>query len=187
MNVEREKLIDHLKRFSVKKGEEFTLSSGQKSNIYIDVKKTMLKGENSIRLAEMLWDSVWWWAPRAVAGVGLGGYHLASIVSTYGFLSSGNSMVKMDTIYVRKEAKDYGTKNLIEAPHGSEDGGSVVLLEDVITTGQSVLRAARILEESGFTIKGIVAIVDRRADKTLPTLGEYSFRALVDFEELIEE
>jgi orotate phosphoribosyltransferase len=178
MDIEREKLIEDLKMLSVKKGEEFTLASGQKSNIYIDVKQTMLFGPSMYNLARLLSQSArlfgWY---HATAGVPLGGAHLATMVAMFN--------PPTNVILVRKEVKDHGTQKLVEATECMFK--KVILFEDVITTGQSAIKAAKILEEAGFDIRGIVAVVDRRADKTPPTLGDYGFRALVDFEELIEE
>ena len=91
----------------------------------------------------------------------------------------------MDVLLIRKEIKDHGTKKEVEWPANCF-GGKVILFEDVITTGQSALNAAAILEDWDLDIRGIVAVVDRRADTTPPTLGNYGFRALVDFEELIK-
>jgi orotate phosphoribosyltransferase len=177
-DIERQKLIEDLKLLSIKKGEEFTLASGQKSNIYIDVKQTMLYGPAMYNLAKLLHqcaDQFGWY--HAVAGVPLGGSCLATMVAMYS--------PPIHMVLIRKEVKDHGTQKLVEAPHMDVRSGKVILFEDVITTGQSAIKAAKLLEDAGFDIRGIVAVVDRRADKTPPTLGDYGFRALIDFEELI--
>ena len=176
--IERNKLIEDLRLLSIKKGEEFTLASGQKSNIYCDVKQTMLFGPAMHNLAKLLHQTAemfgWY---HAVAGVPLGGSHLATLVAMY--------CPPMNVVLVRKEAKDHGTQKLVEGPP-SNLFKKVVLFEDVVTTGSSVLKAAKTLEEAGYDIRGIVAVVDRRIDKA-PTLGDYGFRALVDFEELVKD
>jgi orotate phosphoribosyltransferase len=176
MSLERQKLINDLKSYSVKTGEAYVLSSGQTSNIYVDVKQTMLFGPALNNLAKLLHQQAqafgWY---HLVAGVPLGGAHLATMVATY--------CPPMSIVLIRQEAKDHGTQRRVEAPPG-ELFKQVVLFEDVITTGKSVLAAAQILEENGFDIRGIVAVVDRRLDKAL-TLGNYGVRALVDIEELI--
>lgn len=179
MSIERRKLIEDLKTYSIRTGEEFTLSSGQKSNIYVDVKPTMLYGPSMHNLAKLLHSYAKMFGHYdMVAGVPLGGAHLAAIVAMFCPLTS--------VILIRKEIKDHGTQNLVELP-GDLSGNKVILFEDVVTTGQSVIKSATILEDAGSDIRGIVAVVDRRADKTPPTLGGYGFRALVDFEELIFE
>jgi orotate phosphoribosyltransferase len=177
LRIERAKLIDDLKQFSIKKGEEFTLASGQKSNVYIDVKQTMSYGPAMHNLAKLLcYHASVLGRYDAVAGVPLGGSHLATMLAMYN--------APCHTILVRKEAKDHGTQQLVEAP--TMDSKRVVLVEDVVTTGQSSIKAAKILEDSGFDIRGIVSVVDRRAEKSL-YLGDYLFIALVDFQELIED
>lgn len=181
MKSEREQLIHLLDTFSLKSGEEFTLASGVKSNVYVDVKKTALHSQGSRLLAKLLYDKMreTWGQVEAVAGVVLGGCHLASIVSMH-------SPIGMDVIYVRKSAKDHGSKNLVERPFMLEED-FVVILEDVVTTGASSLAAAHLLQKEGLKVVGILSVVDRRIEK-LPYLsdiaGSFPFSALVNFEEL---
>ncbi len=180
-NDEKQELIRLLEVFSLQSGKEFTLASGVKSTIYCDVKKTALNGHSMRLLAKLLYNKMLetFGTVEAVAGVVLGGCHLASIVAMH-------SNYDMDVIYVRKEAKDHGTQKLIERPYMMEED-YVVIIEDVVTTGTSALAAARLLEKEGFKVVGILAVVDRRVEKT-PHLtdiaGAYSFAALVNFEEL---
>lgn len=180
LRIERQKLIEDLKEFSVKKGEEFTLASGQKSNIYIDVKQTMLHGPSMHNLAKLLYNhSTLLGGYDAVAGVPMGGSHLATMVAMYS--------APMDVVLVRKEIKDHGLQRSAEMP-ASALSKRIVLFEDVVTTGQSTIKAIQILEQWDFDIRGIVAVVDRRAQKSRflePYF--YNFVALVDFEELIED
>ena len=171
----RNRIVEQLKTYSVKSGEEFFLASGEKSNIYIDVKKLSMRAfsqpfiANALVVAAMTLGSF-----DAAAGVALGGCHLASLVA---FSSDA------DTIYVRKEPKSHGTRNLIEAPEALK-GRNVILFEDVVTTGKSALDAARALIDHDFNVKGIVALVDRRSSKS-PRLGTFPFVSVIDFEELI--
>ena len=88
----------------------------------------------------------------AVAGVTLGGDPLATGVS----IMSG----KLDAMLVRKDPKGYGTQAMIEGP--THPIGSVVtLLEDVVTTGGSAIKAVKILREAGYVVNKVVCIVDR--------------------------
>lgn len=176
--IERNKLIEDLKLLSIKKGEEFTLASGQKSNVYCDVKQTALFGPSMHNMSKLVYRTAAMFGPfHALAGVPLGGSLLATMAAMY--------CPPTHLILIRKEAKDHGTQKLVEAPP-TELFKKVILIEDVVTTGQSVLKAAKILEDVGYDIRGIVAVVDRRVDKA-PTLGDYGFRALVDFEELVKD
>ena len=67
----------------------------------------------------------------------------------------------LDALYVRKEAKDHGTKKLVEGDKSISPGTRVALLEDVVTTGGSSLKAVEKLRAAGATVVGIVALVDR--------------------------
>src|SRR5208283_177953 len=134
MNIERNQLIEDLKLFSLKKGEDFILSSGQKSDIYIDVKKTMLYGPAMHNLAKLLHGTAQMFGYYdMVAGVALGGSHLATMVAMF--------HPPTGVVLLRKEAKGHGTQQLVETP-GDFSGNKIILFEDVITTGQSVIKAA---------------------------------------------
>jgi orotate phosphoribosyltransferase len=89
--------------------------------------------------------------------VELGGCPLASAVAQESYRQG----TPIDALYVRKEAKDHGSRRMIEGDTRLRRGARVVLLEDVITTGGSTLRAARTLEDAGYVIAGVVALVDR--------------------------
>lgn len=132
------------------------LASGRESDWFIDCKPAVLTAEGHALAAELMLDALRH-LPRcdAVAGVALGGCPLASAVS----MLSHQRHRPLDALYVRKEAKGHGTKNLIEGTLGS--GTKVVMLEDVITTGQSTARAVGSLRTAGAEVVGVVALVDR--------------------------
>lgn len=173
---DRQELINYINLFGIRIGESFQLSSGETSNVYVDMKSVSLNGHVSKLLAVLLHEEMKKYAPvTAVAGVVLGGCHLASIVSIH-------SPTSLNVMYIRKEAKTHGTKNLIErfSPVMHQE---VVLFEDVVTTGASAIRAAELIINSGFIIKGIISVIDRRANKDA-FLGKHPFSALINFEEL---
>ena len=175
--TDRDMLIDWLNLYSVKTGEEFELSSGQKSNVYVDVKKTALAHRCTKLLAKLMCDKMLetFGMVEAIAGEGFGGMHLASIVAMQHPLGC-------DTVLVRQEPKNHGTKQMFEYSTMFKDQ-HLVVLEDVVTTGKSALRAANILRDAGWDVKGILAVVDRRPIKS-DMLGWFQFAALVNFEEL---
>ncbi len=189
MSLRRSTILHLLKEHSVKiaeSGKEFTLASGAKSRFYIDVKKTAMSAEAHFPLASLLYDKLAqgdFGAVEAVAGVALGGCHLASIVGLY---ARTDGQTKLNVVYVRKEAKDHGTKNLVEGPVMAP-GSRVVLLEDVVTTGGSSIKAVNQLKDAGFLVTGILAVIDRRAkaDRTTHLNGQpfESLYTLDDFEE----
>ena len=170
----REYLQGALKKYSVKiappEGPLFPLASGGESRFYVDVKKTVLRAEFSVTLGLLLSCHLSFFSDaQAVAGVALGGCHLASA----GALASNRAL---HVIHVRKEPKNHGTKQLVEAPDLPE-GTKIVLFEDVVTTGGSSLKAINALKEKGFEVVGIIAIVDRR-DQPTEELQGYPLRAL---------
>ncbi len=161
---------------------QFTLSSGEKSCVYCDLKKSALLHEATEPLSTLILSAAsGLGSPDAFAGVALGGCHLASIASAN---STGAS-----AIHVRKEAKGHGTKNLVEAPD-LPAGSSVVLVEDVTTSAASALKALVALQEAGYNVLGIVTVVDRRKawskEVPEPTVGGVPIRALFRIEELCD-
>jgi orotate phosphoribosyltransferase len=187
----RKLVLDMLKLYSVKvaaPGEMFDLASGAKSKFYLDVKKTAQHAKVHLPLAHMLYEEMAQptFSPfDAVAGVALGGCHLASIVALY---ASINNYASLNVVYVRREAKDHGTKSMVEGPTKGPFS-AVVLLEDVVTTGDSSIQAAKLLGDAGYEVKGIISIIDRRvkAERTLDLDGK-PFRTLYtldDFDDAV--
>lgn len=164
-------------------GAEYTLSSGEKTRYYCDAKRTLLHRRVHVPLACLLVGEIErTFAPiSAVAGVVLGGCHLASITAMY---ASFKHDLQWDVIHVRKQVKDHGTKNLVERPLMTE-WQQVVLLEDVVTTGESSLRAAELLRKERLDVVGVLAIVDRRKERKGFLGSQYKFSSLFQFEELI--
>jgi orotate phosphoribosyltransferase len=151
---------------------DFVLSSGKRSRFYVD--KYLFSTEPGL-----LWELAREISARLpadterLAGVELGAVPLVVAASLQSGLSYG---------IVRKGVKAYGTSNSIEG-RSLEDGEKVVLIEDVVTTGAQVLRAAATLEEAGAEVLGILAALDRR-DENSASLGGYPFRALLRLEDL---
>ena len=135
-----------------------TLASGKESDFFIDCKQAVLTAEGHALAGEVLLAAIAALpATVAVAGVELGGCPLASAVALISFQRG----VPLDAIYVRKDAKDHGSRRLLEGNARLAPGARVALLEDVVTTGGSTLRAAARLSEAGYEVVGVVALVDR--------------------------
>ncbi len=179
MNYYRHLVQRLLEVYSVKVapvGEEFTLASGEKSRVYIDVRKTAQKSVAHLPLASLLYDVLAggdFGGISAVAGVVLGGCHLASILGLY---ASHFGRTQLDVVYVRKEPKGHGTKKVIEGPV-VEPGTPVVLIEDVVTTGGSSIKAMTDLTDDGYDVRGTLSVIDRRATPS-GTLNGKPFRSL---------
>jgi orotate phosphoribosyltransferase len=134
------------------------LASGKESDFFIDCKQTVLSAEGHALAGEVLFDALGELpACDAIAGVELGGCPLASAVS----LLSYQRGRPLPALYVRKQAKDHGSRRLVEGGTALGPGARAVLLEDVVTTGGSSLRAVEALRQSGIEVVGVAALVDR--------------------------
>jgi orotate phosphoribosyltransferase len=135
-----------------------TLASGKESDFFIDCKQTILTAEGHALVGELMFQALSGLpACQAVAGVELGGCPLASAVSLVSFQKGR----PLPALYVRKEQKDHGTKRLVEGDKSITPGLPTVVLEDVITTGGSTLKAVDKLNQAGVKVVGVVALVDR--------------------------
>jgi orotate phosphoribosyltransferase len=152
---------------------DFVLSSGKKSRFYVD--KYLFSTEPD--LLRDLANEIVVRLPAGterLAGVELGAVPLVVAAA----LESG-----IPYCIVRKTAKEYGTANNIEG-RPLRAGEKVALIEDVVTTGTQVLKAAAVLEEAGAEVSEIVAVLDRR-DARSTQLGNYPFDALVRMEDIV--
>ncbi len=153
----KEELLTMLKEDAYRKGE-YTLSSGKESQHYVNCKPVTLTGRGLTLASIMLLqhveeDSV------AVAGLTLGADPLVSGVAVV----CGLDKIKLNALIVRKEAKGHGTGAYIEGPL-PEKGSKVTVLEDVITTGGSAIKAVNRLRDAGYVVNRIISIVDRQED-----------------------
>jgi len=126
---------------------DFILASGKRSKYYVDIKKASTKYEILEMMGELLAENV---RGDILAGVELGAVPLTAITAIKS---------KRDYLIIRKEKKGYGTSNLIE---GDYKAGQIVdIIEDVVTTGGSVLRAIKILRDAGLKVERVICVVDR--------------------------
>jgi orotate phosphoribosyltransferase len=153
----RARLLELLRERSFER-KRVVLASGRESDFFIDCKQAVLTAEGHVLAGEAMLDALAaFGACVAVAGVELGGCPLASAVA----ITSHGRGAPLDAVYVRKDAKDHGSRRLLEGSSRLPPGGRVALLEDVVTTGGSTLRAAAKLRDAGLEVAGVVALVDR--------------------------
>lgn len=150
----RSRLLEILKEKSLMFGD-FKLSSGARSNYYIDGKKTTLDPEGLSLIAEIILDMVKDDKIDAIGGPTLGADSIVGAVTSLSFCK--NRPIK--GFIVRKEPKAHGTGNKIEGP--LEKGSRVVIVEDVVTTGSSIIKAIDAVKELGCNVVRIISIVDR--------------------------
>jgi orotate phosphoribosyltransferase len=136
----------------------FTLASGRISTLYIDARLTTMSPEGLALIGPLGLGALRQagWYVHAVGGLTLGADPIAYAIS-YASALDGTGLIRAFT--VRKEAKRHGTGQLIEGPFRT--GDRVAVVEDVITTGGSALRAAEAIHAAGGQIVGVLALVDR--------------------------
>ncbi len=134
----------------------FTLASGRTSHHYVNCKPVSLSSTGLALLGALMLEQVEPEA-RAVAGLTLGADPLVSAVAMRAALGGRG----LDALIVRKEAKGHGTGAWLEGPL-PEPGSAITVLEDVVTTGGSSLKAVHQLREAGFRVERVVTIVDRQ-------------------------
>ena len=151
----KDKLLNMLARDAYRFGD-FSLSSGRKSKHYVNCKPVTLSGLGLSLLSIALLDNVEE-NSLAVAGLTLGADPLVSAVA----MKAAQINRHLDALIVRKEAKGHGTGAWLEGPLPPK-GSLITVLEDVVTTGGSSLKAVTQLREAGFLVKRVVTIVDRQ-------------------------
>ena len=177
----KEELLELLKNYAYKKGE-FKLSSGKTSEHYVNCKPVTLSGRGLTLSSMLLLKEV---ETDYVGGLTLGADPLVSGVALVSALDS--RMVY--GLIVRKEAKGHGTQAYIEGLLPPE-GTKITVLEDVITTGGSAIKAATRLRDAGYVVERVVAIVDRQEDKEADEFMEsvnLELRSLFTLDDICQE
>lgn len=155
LSLVRQQLLDLFCQNAYREGD-FVLSSGQRSTYYINGKQVTLHPEGSLMGGRLLLSML----PaqtEAVAGLTLGADPIVTAVSIVG----AYERKAIAPLIVRKEAKGHGTQAYIEGltlPQGTP----VVVLEDVVTTGQSALKAVDRLRQAGYQVEQVISLVDRQ-------------------------
>ena len=149
-------LVALLAERSAKRGQ-FTLASGKQSTFYIDARLTTMSPEGLSIIGPLALSILGEteWAVDSVGGLTLGADPISYAIS----YASAHSGRPLRAFTVRKEAKAHGTGKLIEGSF--RQGDRVAVIEDVITTGGSALRAIDAVRAGGGIIKGVLALVDR--------------------------
>ena len=183
--TDRESLRRLLLERSVQRGD-FVLASGHHSSYYIDCRLATMSAEGMVLIGRMGWEAIRQagWRPAAIGGLTMGADPVAYAIAAASFGSDR----PVNAFSVRKEAKDHGRGRLIEGNFKTED--QVVVVEDVITSGDSAARAIAAVEQARGHVLGVLAVVDReqggrraleaagRRVVTLTTAGELGLRDL---------
>ncbi|MEM9508451.1 MAG: orotate phosphoribosyltransferase [Cyanobacteria bacterium P01_E01_bin.35] len=177
----RQILLDLIVKQAYVEGD-FTLSSGVKSPYYINCKQVTLTAEGALALGRLLFQLL----PedtQAIAGLTLGADPMVSAVSVV----SAYENQPIPALIIRKQPKGHGTKAYIEGP-SLASGAKVIVLEDVVTTGGSALTAVERLQDAGYKVTQILALVDReQGGKELYQSKEIQFQALFSIKEVQQQ
>lgn len=155
LNTLRQHLLHLFCQVAYQEGD-FLLSSGQSASYYINGKQVTLHGWGGLAVGRILLPLI---PPetQAVAGLTLGADPIVSAVNVVAAYE-GRSL---PALIIRKEPKGHGTRAYIEGP-GLPAGSLITVLEDVVTTGQSALKAVERLQQAEYKVNGILALVDRQ-------------------------
>jgi orotate phosphoribosyltransferase len=185
LRLEREKLKEELIRV-IKEKSLITnvtrvLTSGRTSNYYIDAKMTTLDPQGANLVGSLILDMLKSYDVDAIGGYTLGADPIVSVVSA---LSAATDR-PLPAFIVRKEPKKHGERKMIEGPF--QKGWKVAVVDDVVTSGGSTLKACRAVEEEGGKVVLALAVVDRLegGKKNLEDSG-YQFVSLVTRDDLLE-
>jgi orotate phosphoribosyltransferase len=143
------------KSFKYRDNPPFTLASGKTSNYYFNCKPTTLDPEGMNLIGEILFDMLADSEATASGGLTLGADPLANALSVISYQKGR----PIKSFIVRKDVKDHGTKSAVEGD--LLPGETVVILDDVITTGGSTITAIERAREAGFVVERVIALIDR--------------------------
>jgi orotate phosphoribosyltransferase len=149
----KQTLLDELRRHALIVGE-VTLTSGATAQYYVDAKRAILRPAGFGALAELVAGYARQWEATAVGGLTMGADAPACAAL------AGGADVK--AFFVRKETKAHGLQRLIEGPPLAQ-GERCLIVEDVVTTGGSTIRAIEAVRAAGHDVCGVIAVLDRLA------------------------
>jgi len=148
------RLREIIKERSLRTDRAYTLSSGEKSGYYFDMKPTTFNTEGLRLISAMMQDLI-----PARPGLYIGGLAVGAVPIVSGLVFHSANRTPVRGFYVREETKDHGTGQSIEGL--IEDGAEVIIVDDVTTTGGSVMKAVRAVRERECTIVKVITVVDR--------------------------
>lgn len=178
MQSERERLRELLQREAIKHGE-FILSSGQRAHYYIDCRLVTLSAEGAHLTGRVMLASLGAELPDAVAGMSIAADPVVTAVAIASY-AAGNPV---QALIVRSQVKEHGTGRQVEGP--LQPGMRVAIVEDTVTTGGSVLRAAEAVSAAGGVVTGFWTLVDRlQGGEAAITQAGYAYQTVFSIEDL---
>jgi orotate phosphoribosyltransferase len=138
---------------------KFTLASGRKSEYYVNCKQILSHPRYRRVVAELIAEQLAGWDIEALGGMEIGAIPIAVCVSDYLYTQTGR---ELRTFVVRKKPKDHGTKHTLEG--AVQAGDRVLVLDDVLTTGQATVDAIMQCRAAGLEVRQALVLVDRQED-----------------------
>lgn len=151
---DRERLLELIRGHALQFGD-FTLASGRKAKFYLDCRKLTLHPQGANQIGAGILNLVSEDMPNAIGGMAIG----ADPISAATITLAGQNNIDLMGFIVRKEAKQHGTGRQVEGP--VQPGMTAVIVEDVVTSGGSALKAVEAAREFGLKVNRILAVVDR--------------------------
>ena len=152
----RQRLKDIIATRCMKRGQ-FKLASGKTSTWYFDMKPAVMDPEGASLMARLMLDALKDEPMDSIGGLAMGAIPIATAVSTVSYAYGER---RIPAFFVRKEPKERGTEKLVEGL--AKPGTTVVVVEDVTTTGGSALKAVAAMREMGCTVNVIATLLDRQ-------------------------
>jgi orotate phosphoribosyltransferase len=183
MSDELRELRGIIRQKSLRVGD-FTLSSGKKSSYYLDCRMTTLDPRGALLIARQILQRIRTQEIRAdaIGGLTMGADPIAAAVAVV----SGLEGTPLSAFIVRKETKAHGAQRSIEGYDGKA-GSRVIVVDDVCTTGDSILKAADKAEEAGYEVVAAFCVVDREEGGTELIAKRYPFYPLFTAKELLKD
>jgi orotate phosphoribosyltransferase len=172
----RSRLLELFKARALAFGD-FTLASGKTSSYYINSKKVLFHGEAIALLGELLYEATRDLDIQAIGGLEVGAIPMATAAVLH-YQRAGKTL---EGFFVRKQAKGHGSKERLEGR--VNPGDRVAVVDDVLTTGESVVQAIEAVEACGATVARVLCIVDRLQGAG-ERLAKYDFRPLFTIHDL---
>jgi orotate phosphoribosyltransferase len=181
MPNESQELAEIVRKRSLRIGD-FTLSSGKKASYYLDCRMTTLDPRGAFLIARLLLAKMRELNIQAdaVGGLTLGADPMAAAIAVV----SGIEGQPLPGFIVRKEAKGHGMQRYIEGWDGAP-GSRVVIVDDVCTSGDSIIKAAELAETSGYRVVATFCVVDREEGGTQAIASRYPFYPLFTAKQLL--
>lgn len=183
----KQRLIDLIlsRSFKYTKNPTFKLASGKKSSFYFNCKPTTLSPEGEFLIGNLLYgliESEKKWKVKAIGGLTLGADPIANAIAYTSHIKGA----PLEAFVVRKEPKKHGTMQWIEGY--VKKGDKVLIVEDVITTGNSTKKAIHRARKCGLKVMGVIVLIDREegGKEEIEAMG-VPFKALLTKEEIFNK